>query len=61
MNNIIDEVVAIGGSMFPFTPFKKTNSKVKIIHGDADQRRPWEYVKKTYEDKYEIGKEIKLL
>ena len=52
MNNLIDYVVGIGGCMFPFTPYTKKNERVRIIHGDSDDKRPWEYVKVTYENKY---------
>ena len=37
----VDYVIGIGGSMFPFTKFRETEQRVRVIHGKTDSLRPW--------------------
>ena len=39
--------------MFPFSKYQKTEGIIRIIYGKADNLRPWEYVKVTFEKKFE--------
>lgn len=49
-------MIGFSGYLFPFTSNEPTPRFLRIIYGKADNIRPWEYVKTTYENKIEMDK-----
>ena len=56
MPHKIDYVIGVAGHLFPFSRFKPTENKVRIIHGLLDEKRSWEYAKIVFENKMDVGK-----
>ena len=55
--SMIDFCVGISGFLFPFTPFNEYDSKrLQIIYGLADDYRPWNHSKLTYEGKLQSNR-----
>ena len=57
----VDFAIGVGGYFYPFSEFRPTEGRVRVVYGLEDKKRPWEVVKLAYEKRLEVGKEIVLL
>lgn len=49
----IDAMLGISGYLFPFSKFNSEDKrKARVLYGQADLLRPWDYVKVMYEGKF---------
>lgn len=49
MPETIDAIIGISGYLFPFSKFNRDDKRrLRVLYGNADILRPWEYVKVVY-------------